>query len=107
MYDRFGILDVNVAEVSIPVLVTRRRGIGEFAISELFVDFFGSGGKFVENPEFAERFVACTGNGVRKRFEVLRNFAEYVFGGLVNFVTEAAVAMHHFDVKINISAFEC
>ena len=56
--ERFRILDVDVAEVGVPVLIGDGRCRGELAVGKGDVNFLGSNGKLVKDPLLGERFVA-------------------------------------------------
>lgn len=68
----------------------------------------GGDGEFVEDPAVGKGFVAGSfvdhveGNGGERRGE----FAEDIFGGLVDFIAESAVTVHYFDVEVDVAACE-
>ena len=103
--DGFGVFNIHVTKIGVPILVACGGGIGKFAGSEAFVDLFAGDGEFMKNPQFAEGFMAGAGGGVGKRFEVTGEFAKNIFGGLVDFVAEAAVSVHYFYIKVDVSTY--
>ena len=66
----------------------------------------GGGRELVEDPAVGEGGVGGTFVGVLERGggEGGIEFAEDVFGRLVDFVAETAVAVHYFDVEVDIAA---
>ena len=104
--DGFGVLNVGVAEVGVPVLVGDVCCRREFAVGESGVYITGGDGEFVEDPAVSEGGVggAFVSVGDGDRFEGGRKLAEDVFGGLVNFVAKATVAMHHLNVEVDVAA---
>ena len=54
----FGVFDVDVAEVGVPVLVGDGGGGGEFAVSEGLIDFFSGDRHLVEDPVLSQGFMA-------------------------------------------------
>ncbi len=67
----------------------------------------GGDGEFVEDPAVGERFVAgpfvdsVDRNGGERGGE----FAEDVFCSLIDFVAESAIAVHDFDVKVDVATW--
>ena len=51
--DGFGVFDVDVTEVVVPILVCDSGSLGEFASSKGGADFSGGGIEFMEDPEFS------------------------------------------------------
>lgn len=102
--DAFGLLDVDAAEVRVPELVEGGGEAGEVAGGEGGVGGAGGGGEFVEDPAVGEGEVCGGGGGARAGGEVGAEFAEDVFGGLEDFVAEAAVGVDEFDVEVDVSA---
>lgn len=100
--ESLGVFNIDIAEVCIPVLISDRGRLRKFAGSEGTVDFGGGSGEFVENPALRERFLVgfC---GMSLWSEGIVQFSQDIFGGLVDFVAEFAVAMHHFYVKIDVA----
>ena len=104
--DGFRVFDVGITEVGVPVLVSDVCGGGELTGGEGGVNVAGGGGEFVEDPAIGEGGSCWVFLGVLKGggSEGWIEFAEDVFGGLVDFVAEAAVAVHYFDVKVDVAA---
>lgn len=50
--ERFGVFDVDVAELGVPVLVDDGCCLRELAVGQCLVDLFGCNGEFVEYPAF-------------------------------------------------------
>ena len=104
LYDGFGVFDVDIAEVVVPVFVCDLRSLGELAISQGGIDLGGGCGEFVEYPKFGEGFVACLCRSFL-RSEILVKFAQDIFGCLVDFVAEPAVPMHLLYIEVDIAAY--
>ena len=51
--DGFGVFDVDVTEVVVPILVCDSGSLGEFASSKGGVDFGGGSIELMEDPEFS------------------------------------------------------
>ena len=103
--DGFGVLDVDVTEVVVPIFVRDSGSLGEFAGSKGSIDFGGGGIELMEDPEFSKGFVT----GLRGMFLGLEGgvkFSEHVFCGLIDFVTELAIAMHLFYVEVDVAAWK-
>lgn len=60
LYDGFGIFDVDVAEVVVPILVGYFGSMRELTGGECRVDFCGGRVELVKDPELGERFVAAS-----------------------------------------------
>ncbi len=103
--DGFGVFDVDVAEVVVPILICGSGSLGELAGSKGGVDFGGGGIELVEDPEFSEGLMAGF-SGMFLGFKGGVEFAEDVFSGLVDFVAEFAIAMHLFYVEVDVAAWK-
>ena len=103
--DGFGVFDVDVTEVVVPILVCDSGSLREFAGSKGGIDFGGGCIELVEDPEFCEGFMAGSSR-MYLGFEGGVEFAENVFSGLVDFVAELAIAMHLFYVEVDVAAWE-
>lgn len=108
--DAFGLLDVDAAEVRVPELVEGRGEAGEVAGGEGGVGGAGGGGEFVEDPAVGEGEGGCGAGGAGggeagAGDEVRAELAEDVFGGLEDFVAEAAVGVDEFDVEVDVPAW--
>ena len=101
--DGFGVLDVNVTEVVVPILVCGSGSLGELPGSKGGIDFGGGGIELVEDPEFSKGLMAGF-SGMFLGFEGGVEFAENVFSGLIDFVAELAIAMHLFYVEVDVAA---
>lgn len=100
----FGVLNVDIAEMCIPILVGDRGRLRKLACSERAINFGSGSGEFVENPALGEgRLVGFCGMWLWS--EGVIQFPQHVFGGLVDFVAEFAVAMHYLDVKIDVTPY--
>ena len=102
--DGFGVFDVDVTEVVVPILVCDSGSLGEFAGSKGSIDFGGGGIELMEDPEFSKGFMAGF-SGMFLGFEGCVEFSEYVFSGLIDFVAELAIAMHLFYVEVDVAAW--
>lgn len=102
--ESFGVFNVDIAEVCIPVLVGDRGRLRKLTGSKRAIDFGGGSGEFVENPALGEGLFMgfC---GMRLWSEGVVQFSQNVFGGLVDFVAEFAVAMHYPDIKIDVAPY--
>ena len=54
----FGVLDVGIAKVGVPVLITNVCCDGELTVAEGFVDVGARNVEFMKNPSIGERFIA-------------------------------------------------
>ena len=63
----------------------------------------------MKDPPVREGFASSTFMGAMKGDggEGGGELAEDIFGGLVDFVAEATVAVHYFDIKIDIATWKC
>ena len=102
MDDRFGVFYVYVAEVVIPILVNDLGGLGKFTSCDSCIYLRGSGGKFVQDPEFGERLVACFRGSFLWR-EVLIEFSKNVLSRLIDLIAEPPVPVHLLDIKVNVT----
>ena len=89
----------------VPILVCGSGSLGELAGSKGGIDFGGGGIEFVEDPQFSEGLMAGF-SGLFLGIEGGVKFAEDVFGGLVDFVAEFAIAMHLFYVEVDVAAWK-
>ena len=102
MNNGFGIFDVHVTKVVIPIFIRDFRSLREFASGESGVDFRGGSGKLVQYPEFSKRFATCS-YGLFLRSEVFVQFAQDEFSRLVDFVAEPTIAVHLLNVEIDVA----
>ena len=103
--DRFGVFDVDVAKVGIPVLVGDGGCGGEFTVGESDIDVAGGDGEFVKHPALRKGFMRGFGRGGVWR-KGRRKFRKDEFGCLVDFVAEAAITVHDFYVKVDVDTWE-
>ena len=103
--DGFGIFDIDITEVVVPILVCGPGSLGKLAGSKGGIDFGGGSIKLVEDPEFGEGLIAGF-SGMFLGFEGGVKFAENVFSGLVDFVAELAIAMHLFYVEVDVATWK-
>ena len=103
--DGFGIFDVDITEVVVPILVCSPGSLGKLAGSKGGIDFGSGGVELVEDPEFSEGLVAGF-SGMFLRFEGGVELAEDEFRGLIDFVAELAIAMHLFYVEVDIASYK-
>ena len=101
--DGFGIFDVDITEVVVPILVCGSGGLGKLASSKGGINFGGGSIELVEDPEFSEGFMAGF-SGMFLGFKGGVEFAENVFSSLVDFVAELAIAMHLFYVEVDVAS---
>ena len=103
MYDSLGVLDVHVTKVIIPVLISDRGCLGEFALGKRCVNLCCGGIKFVQDPKLCKRFMA----GFERQLlgdERGVKFAKDVFSGLVDLITELAITLHDLYVEVYVTA---
>ena len=103
--DGFGIFDVDITEVVVPILVCGPGSLGKLAGSKGGIDFGGGGVELVEDPEFSEGLVAGF-SGMLLGFEGGVELAEDIFSGLIDFVAKLAIAVHLFYVEVDVATWK-
>ena len=118
--DGLGVLDVDVAELGVPVAVDANGGPGELAVGETLVDLLGSGVHLVQDPTLGKGLARH--GAILDGLEVGGKASQYVLGrlelslhvsimkmdahrgGTYNLVAELAVAMDNLDIQVDITA---
>ena len=104
--DAFGILNVDIAEVGVPVLIGRLSCVRKLASSQCLVDIVHGSCELVQDPKFGKRFSPCPGLTCGQRLEIRWQLPKNIFRGLINLVAEFSIAMHDFNIEINIPAYK-
>ena len=86
----------------IPVLISDRGCLGELALGKRCVNLCCGGIKFVQDPKLCERLLAGS-DGQLLGDEGGVKLAKDVFSGLVDLITELAIALHDLYVEVYVT----
>ncbi len=104
LYNSFRVLNVHITKVIIPILIGDGGCLGKLALSERCVNLSGGCIEFVQDPKLCERFLTGR-SGQLLGNEGGVEFAENVSSGLVDLITELAVALHDLYIEVYITAW--
>ncbi len=100
--DGLGVLNIDVAELAVPVLVDNGGRLGELAVGNGNVDILGSLIHLVQDPALGQRL--ARDGALLRGDKVGGKAAENVLGGLEDLVAELAIAVDGANLKVNVAA---